>query len=235
MWERGGRDAADEHDKALPQWNNEIVLLPEALEEPLRRKVPTMYFVNSMSDLFHPSVAVEFIRQVFGVMERTPQHTYQILTKRPERMREVLEDLRANGDYVPSENIWLGTSVEDVRVVVRIDQLRRVPAGIRFLSLEPLLGPLNDLDLTGIDWVIVGGESGRHLHELEQRERRALVAKDPTGEWTVRGDRSVWVRDLRDQCQAVGVAFFFKQWGGPYPKAGGRELDGRTWDEMPCG
>ena len=180
-----------------------LTLQPQRLDMPLRWTRPRRVFVNSMSDLFHEQVPWEYIDQVFDVMERAPQHTFQVLTKRPERMRALAR-------LVPP-NVWLGTSIENDRWVKRADYLRETPPCVRFLSCEPLLGPLPSLDLTAIDWVIVGGESGP--------EHRPI---DPD-----------WVRDLRDRCTSAGVAFFFKQWGGRTPKSGGRELDGRTWDEMP--
>jgi protein gp37 len=156
-----------------------------------------------MSDLFHELVLWEYIDQVFDVMERAERHTFQVLTKRPERMRALARPVPAN--------VWLGTSIENDRWVSRADHLRETRPAIRFLSCEPLLGPLPSLDLAGIDWVIVGGESG-------------------IGHRPIHPD---WVRDLRDRSVAAGVPFFFKQWGGRTPKAGGRELDGRTWDEYP--
>lgn len=161
-------------------------------------------FVNSMSDLFHEDVPDSFIRQVFDVMANTPQHTYQVLTKRSKRLARLGPLL----DW-PS-NVWMGVSVENQRYAFRVDHLRQVPAAVRFLSIEPLLGPV-DLDLTGMDWVIVGGESGHHARRVEP----------------------IWVEAVRDQCVDAGVAFFFKQWGGRTPKANGRTLDGRTWDDMP--
>jgi protein gp37 len=168
-----------------------------------------------MSDLFHDLVPVEFITEVFRSMAAAPQHTFQVLTKRPERMRDVLPAVysQLNIDTrEPVPNVWLGTSVENARFVWRVDCLREASAVIRFISAEPLLGPLaEDLDLTEIDWLIVGGESG----------------------WRHRPMHPKWVRDLRDRCQSADVAYFFKQWGGRTPKAGGRELDGRTWDQMP--
>lgn len=182
-----------------------ITLHEEALNLPFTWKKPRTVFVNSMSDLFHARVPLDYVRQVFDVMERTPQHTYQILTKRARRLRRVADDLQ----WPP--NVWIGVSVEDREVLDRIDELRQVPAAVRFLSCEPLLAPLNGLDLRGIDWVIAGGESGKGARQM-----------DPE-----------WVRDLRDQCISAGVAFFFKQWGGIRPKSGGRLLDGRTWDQMP--
>ncbi|HEY3482237.1 MAG TPA: phage Gp37/Gp68 family protein [Streptomyces sp.] len=175
-----------------------------ALDEPLRWRRPRLVFVNSMSDLFHARVPLDFLRQVFAVIEATPQHTYQVLTKRPGRARRL-------APLLPwPENLWFGVSVEDDRVAHRVDDLRAIPAAVRFLSCEPLLGPL-DVDLTGIGWVIAGGESGRHARPV-----------DPA-----------WVTRLRDRSVAAGIPFFFKQWGGRTPKAGGRVLGGRTWDEMP--
>lgn len=179
---------------------------PEALDVPLGWKSPRLVFVNSMSDLFHAKVPIAFVQQVFQVMEATPQHTYQILTKRARRMRRIA----ANISW-PS-NVWVGVSIEDVDVLDRVDDLRAVPAAVRFLSCEPLLGPLPGLSLQGIDWVIAGGESGAHARPLDRQ----------------------WLVDLRDHCQAEDVPFFFKQWGGRTPKAGGRDLDGVTWDQMPA-
>lgn len=198
-----------------------VTLHPEALEQPLRWREPRRIFVNSMSDLFHGSVPRSFIDQVFDVMERAPWHVFQILTKRPGRMAAYVTGFaevdgrsvrvpKYPGRTVPA-NVWLGTSVEDDRVLDRIDHLRRIPGPVRFLSCEPLIGPLSRLDLTNIDWVIVGGESGPN-HRPIRRE---------------------WVRQIRRQCREQRVAFFFKQWGGPTPKSGGRQLDGRLYDEMP--
>ncbi len=179
----------------------------DALEVPKRWRTPRTVFVNSMSDLFHPRVTEEFITRVFDVMQATPQHTYQVLTKRSRRLAELAPRLPW------PTNIWIGTSIETERYSYRADHLRRVAeAAVRFLSLEPLLGPLPNLNLTGVSWVIVGGESGNAHRSLDIE----------------------WVRDLRDRCVAAGVCFFFKQYGGRTPKAGGRDLDGRTWDEMPA-
>lgn len=191
----------------------DVTLHPERLEGPVRRKSPTVYFVNSMSDLFHESVPDAFIERVLAVIEATPRHTYQILTKRAERLAGFF---RAR--HVPS-NVWLGVSVENRAYgLPRIDLLRRVNAPVRFLSAEPLLDDLGDLDLNGIDWVIVGGESGPKARPMQ----------------------SEWVENIRRQCHAQGVAFFFKQWGGwgadgrrRSKKANGRLLNGRTWDEVP--
>jgi protein gp37 len=183
----------------------EPTLHEHMLEIPLRWKKPQRIFVNSMSDLFHESVPLEFIRKVFDVMRRADQHQYQVLTKRSERLAEIGSSL----DW--PAHIWMGVSVESARFVHRIDHLRGAPARIRFLSLEPLLGPLNRLDLREIDWVIVRGESGPGARPMDEQ----------------------WVIDIREQCRDAGVAFFFKQWGGVFKKRKGRELEGRTWDEMP--
>ena len=177
----------------------------DTLATPYRWKAPRLIFVNSMSDLFHPDVPLDFIKRVFTVMAETPQHTYQVLTKRSKRLAAVACDL------VWPANVWIGVSVETERYAFRLDHLRSVEAAVRFVSAEPLLGPLPDLDLTSIDWLIAGGESGPNARPMEEE----------------------WVRDIRDQCGEAGVAFFFKQWGGRTPKAGGRELDGALHDEMP--
>lgn len=183
----------------------EVTLHPDALTQPLRWKSPRRVFVNSMSDLFHARVPREYVVRIWEVMAQCPQHTFQVLTKRPERMA------RFTVEYPAPPNVWLGTSVEDLRVVQRIDHLRGCPAPIRFLSCEPLIGPLPDLNLVGVHWVIVGGESGRHHRPI-----------DPE-----------WVRDIQGQCIRAEVPFFFKQWGGLTPKSKGRLLDGRTWDQFP--
>jgi protein gp37 len=223
-----------------------VTLHEDKLDEPRRRRTPTMYFVNSMSDLFHEEVPDEFIARVFDAMRLAPQHTFQVLTKRPERMAELVpllydyltyDILEHDEEFLP--NVWLGVSIENRRYVHRADLLRQTPAAVRFISAEPLLGPLvydddghplggragvmwrerwrdcsylPQLDLDGIDWLIVGGESGP--------KHRAM--------------REEWVVDLLELARERGTAFFFKQWGGRTPKAGGRKLDGRTWDEMPA-
>lgn len=176
-----------------------------ALALPFRWRDPRLVFVNSMSDLFHAKIPLEFIRRVFDVMAATPQHTYQLLTKRARRLRRLAPHL----DWPP--NVWMGVSVESEKVLNRVDNLREVPAAVRFLSCEPLLGPLPGLNLDGIHWAITGGESGPKARPVEP----------------------AWVRQIRDACQRDGVAFFHKQWGGRTPKAGGRELDGRVWNEFP--
>lgn len=182
----------------------DFTLHADRLEEPLRWRTPSRVFVNSMSDLFHEQMPLDFLKLVFDVMEEADQHVFQILTKRHERMLKLASELPW------PDNVWLGVSVENQKYVHRVDYLRDVPATVRFLSCEPLLGPL-DLNLDGIHWVITGGESGH--------KRRPI---DPE-----------WVRSIRDQCLSNGVPFFHKQWGGRTPKAGGRELDGRTWEQFP--
>ena len=183
----------------------EVVVHDSVLQEPLKWKNPTLVFVNSMSDLFHKAVPTEFVQSVFGVMNQASQHTFQVLTKRPGRVKQI--DARL--DWAP--NIWLGTSIESERWLDRLDRLKATGASTKFLSLEPLLGPLPDLDLSGIDWVIVGGESGPGARPMDAH----------------------WVREIRDNCVDNEVPFFFKQWGGVFKKRTGRTLDGRTWDEMP--
>jgi len=182
-----------------------LTLHEDSLELPLRWKKPQMIFVNSMSDLFHKDVPVAFIQRVFDVMRRADWHQFQVLTKRSERLRKLAPVLEWPA------NVWMGISVENADYVGRIDDLRRTRARIKFLSLEPLLGPLPGLKLEGIDWVIVGGESGPGARPM---------ARD-------------WVVDIRRQCQRARVPFFFKQWGGVQKKRAGRELDGRTWDQLP--
>jgi protein gp37 len=178
----------------------------DSLDIPRRWREPRVVFVNSMSDLFHARVPTSFIEQVFGVMHETQRHTYQVLTKRPQRAARLAAQL----PWPP--NVWLGTSVESIDYAVRIDRLREVPAAVRFVSAEPLLSALPRLDLTGIDWLIAGGESGPRYRPCQEE----------------------WLLDLRDQCASAGTAFFFKQWGGVRPKSGGRTLAGRTWDQMPA-
>ncbi len=182
-----------------------VTVHPDALLAPYGWRQPRTVFVNSMSDLFHARVPLDFVRQVLQVIADTPQHTYQVLTKRTVRLRKVADQL----DW--PDNLWLGVSVENEEALARIDDLRAVPAAVRFLSCEPLLGPLPGLDLDGIGWVIAGGESGKNHRPVQ----------------------SEWVTAIRDTCQAGSVPFFFKQWGGRTPKAGGRTLEGLIYDEMP--
>jgi protein gp37 len=197
--------------KAMRQANYkngfDVTLQPQMLELPLQWKAPKRIFVNSMSDLFHPDVPLAYIKKVFAVMHRAPRHQYQILTKRSERLLELSDKL----DWAPQ--IWMGVSVENQKYVSRIDDLRKTAAHVKFLSLEPLLGPLKKLKLRGIDWAIVGGESGPGAR--------------PVG--------PEWITDIRDQCLDAGVPFFFKQWGGVHKKKHGRELEGRQWNQMPLG
>lgn len=183
----------------------DLRLVPTALEIPLKWKKSRRIFVNSMSDLFHEKVPDSYIEEVFNVIVSCPQHQFQILTKRPRRMVALSESLAW------PINAWLGVSVENSKFTNRIDHLRAVSCAIRFLSIEPLLGPINDLDLRDIDWVIVGGESGAKSREVKPE----------------------WIRDIRDQCVSAGVPFFFKQWGGKNKKTNGRMLDGREWNEKP--
>ncbi len=182
-----------------------LTLQPDVLRVPLGWKRPRMIFVNSMSDLFHKKVPASFIAQCFAVMEEASQHTFQVLTKRPERAAEMAAKLPW------PRNVWMGTTVESADYVFRVQSLNRIPAAIRFLSLEPLLGPIPRLPLRGIDWVIVGGESGPGARPM----------------------RPKWVFQMRDRCARHRVPFFFKQWGGVNKCRAGRELAGRTWDDMP--
>jgi protein gp37 len=191
-----------------PRYRNgfKLTLHPDQLTLPLRWRDPRRIFVNSMSDLLHEAVPEEFIRRAFEVMGQAHWHVFQVLTKRAKRLAELAPRLQ----WPP--NVWQGVSVENARYTSRVADLTKVPAAVRFLSVEPLLGPIVDLPLKGIAWVIVGGESGPGHRPLHPE----------------------WVRSIRDQCAEAGVAFFFKQWGGPRPTSGGRELDGREWNEMPA-
>lgn len=192
-----------------PNYRNafSLTLQPHALELPLSWRRSRTVFVNSMSDLFHQDVPADYIKAVFATMARATWHKFQVLTKRAERLVDL-------SPHLPwPRNVWMGVSVESARYAERVDLLRRVPAHVRFLSLEPLLGPLDGLDLRGIHWVIVGGESGPGAREMP----------------------ASWVRSLRDQCCDNGVPFFFKQWGGVRKSKTGRVLDGRTWDQLPSG
>lgn len=184
----------------------QFTLHKKSLGLPLKWKTPRKIFVNSMSDLFHERMPQDFLKSCFDTMERADWHVYQILTKRPERMLAFTKDYGT----IP-EHVWLGTSVELAMYKPRIDVLRKTPTKVRFVSFEPLLGPIGALDLDGISWAIVGGESGPN-HRLILKE---------------------WVREIRDQCRDQRVSFFFKQWGGITPKSGGRRLDGREWNQYP--
>lgn len=183
----------------------EVTLHDDLVDLPRKMRQPRLIFVNSMSDLFHEDVPEDFIARVFDTMAACPQHTFQVLTKRSRRLKEM------SGNLPWPDNVWMGVSVEDERVVKRIDDLRQVPAAVRFLSCEPLLGPLDDMNLDGIGWVIVGGESGPGARSMER----------------------VWVKSILKQCRRAKVPFFFKQWGGVRKDRTGRELNGRTYDELP--
>ncbi len=185
--------------------NFEVTLHEDLLEAPMKWKAPRLVFVNSMSDLFHKDVPLDFIRKAFETMALCPQHTFQVLTKRSDRLREIAEKL------CWPKNVWMGVSVEDDKVVHRIADLQLVPAAVRFLSIEPLLGPIPDLELQGIQWVIVGGESGPRARPMQTE----------------------WVESIHLQCRVANVPFFFKQWGGARKDLTGRELNSRTYDEMP--
>jgi protein gp37 len=200
----------------------DVTLHRDRLSLPLRWRAPRMIFVNSMSDLFHERVPFDFINDVFGVMAQAGHHIFQVLTKRPDRL---LSWYRTRGRALPA-HVWLGVSVESGSYTWRIDRLRQVDVRVRFISAEPLLGPLPALDLTGVAWLITGGESGGATP-------RALVERDRDGRWAPKPTAVEWVRDLRDQCRAAGVAFFHKQWGGPRPTSAGRSLDGREWSQYP--
>src|SRR5262245_46234844 len=196
------------HAMGQPRYRNgfDVTLQPDVVAQPLAWRKPRNIFVNSMSDLFHETVPAFFIEQVFSIVRQAHWHVFQVLTKRADRLQSMAEHL----DW--PANLWIGVSGESKQYVPRIDCLRRVPAAVRFLSLEPLLGPLPGLDLTGIHWVIVGGESGPHARPIH----------------------ADWVRDLRDQCLKAKVPFFFKQWGGVWKSRTGRELDGKKWDQLPA-
>lgn len=187
------------------KWTGKVYLDRGSLDAPKKLKSGKLIFVNSMSDLFHDAVPIDFIKDVFEVMASTPQHTYQVLTKRAERLESLSSELNW------PENVWMGVSVENSDYVSRIDCLRNTGAAVKFLSLEPLLGPLDALNLESVDWVIVGGESGPGARPIEYE----------------------WVKSILAQCKDAGVAFHFKQWGGVNKKKTGRLLDGRSWDEYP--
>lgn len=184
---------------------DKVVCHPETLQLPYNRKKPTLVFVNSMSDLFHKDVPFDFIKKVFKVMNENPQHTFQVLTKRADQLFALKDE------FTWSDNIWIGVTVENSDVVDRIDYLKEVPAKTKWLSVGPLIGPLPNLNLDGIDWVVVGGESGNKARPVEKE----------------------WVEDILAQCREYDIPFFFKQWGGRNKKATGRLLNGVTYDEMP--
>ncbi|MFH2026699.1 MAG: phage Gp37/Gp68 family protein [bacterium] len=183
----------------------DVTLHPDVLEEPLKWKKPRMIFVNSMSDLFHKEIPFEYIAQIFSVMNRAEHHLFQILTKRPKRLVQLSHKLNW------TDNIWMGVTVENDKFVSRIDDLRKTDAKIKWLSLEPLLGPIENLQLKNIDWVVVGGESGPGARPIKEE----------------------WILDIKNQCNTQKAAFFFKQWGGIHKKKAGRILRGQTYSEMP--
>jgi protein gp37 len=187
----------------------DLTLRPERLDQPIEWRKPRRIFVNSMSDLFHKEVPTEFIDKVFDTMEKASWHTYQVLTKRSSLMARFLKRRYGEGKALP--HIWLGVSVENQKNAVRLNHLKAARASVKFVSFEPLIGPVGPLSLAGIDWVIVGGESGPHARPIEER----------------------WALDILKQCSADKVTFFFKQWGGLRPKSGGRLLKGREWNEYP--
>jgi protein gp37 len=189
-------------------WTGKVICDEKSLDAPKAWSRPRRIFVNSMSDLFHPDVPISFIERVWAIMADTPRHTYQILTKRPERVSNVLSQF--SFDVLP--NVWLGTSVEDARVLDRLDEIRQVPAEVRFVSFEPLIGSVRKGNLTNIHWAIVGGESGPRARPME----------------------SVWVDEIAEMCAKSGTVFFFKQWGGKNKKATGRLYRGQTWDDLPA-
>jgi protein gp37 len=199
------RGTASRTRGGLPVFTGKITLDHESLDLPRSWRLPRLIFVNSMSDVFHEQVPLDYIQQIFRVMQACPQHTFQLLTKRPERARELA------GELPWPDNVWMGTSVEDARVLDRVDALRAIPARIRFLSCEPLIGPMPGLSLKGINWVIVGGESGPGARPMEER----------------------WVLTIKRLCERRGVPFFFKQWGGVNKKTTGRLLQGRLWNDSP--
>jgi protein gp37 len=191
------------------EWGFDLTVRPERLMHPLAWAKPRMIFVNSMSDLFHKAIPKDYISDVFDTMERADWHIYQVLTKRSALLMKFLNERYRQRP--PPGHIWLGVSVEDQQATSRIVHLRKARAAVRFLSVEPLIGSIGKLDLDGIDWVIVGGESGPRARRMDPR----------------------WVIDIRNQCVAAGVAFFFKQWGGRSPKSGGRLLEGKEWNQFP--
>jgi protein gp37 len=209
----------------------DVTLRPKKLAEPARVERPSLVFTNSMTDMFHSEIPDAYRDRILEAMRETPRHRYQVLTKRVEAAERYFSTRRAPAC------MWLGATVEHAATAGRVDVLRRIDAPVRFLSIEPMLGPLPDLDLAGIHWVIVGGESGHQLCQERVRSERALVRRGDrkAGErcWEAREDRVQWVRDVRDACSRQGVAFWFKQWGGSRGLMAGRLLDGRTHDGMP--
>jgi len=210
--------------KAFPN-GFKLTYRPHRLPEPTRKRAPTLIFINSTSDLFWEQISDEYRDKILEVVQATPQHEYQVLTKRPEAMLRYFRTRQ-----VP-RNLWCGVTVESPREIYRVNYLHELQADLKWLSLEPLLAPVS-LALSEIDWIVVGGESGTHLWDPAVAQKRALVTYE-NKRWAPRPSRLTWVRDIRDQCQSSGVPFFFKQWGGPTPKAAGYVLDGVTWEQFP--
>lgn len=206
----------------------DLTIREHKLREPFKLKTPSLIFVNSMSDLFWEQIPESYRDKIVDVIEATPQHEYQVLTKRPEAM------LTYSRRRALPLNFWAGVTIESRKHTDRLDILRDVRASLRFVSFEPILDNVGTLDLSGIHWAITGGESGAHLTDTKICERRGLVTQDAkTKRWTARADRMDWVRTIRDQCTEQGVKFFHKQWGGYNSHSAGRELDGREWNEFP--
>jgi len=208
----------------------DLTIREHKLKEPFKLKQPTLIFANSMSDLFWDKLPNDYRHKIIDVIEQTPQHEYQVLTKRPEIMLEFSKQRKL------PKNFWAGTTIEDNRVKFRLDILKQVETEIKFISAEPLIAPLtfDKGELDGLQWIITGGESGNHIWKKEIAEERALVFYDyQKKKWIVREDRAEWIRHIRDRAKESGLAFFHKQWGGNYPEAAGRELDGKFWTEIP--
>jgi protein gp37 len=221
-----------EKKRGSPAFPNgfDLTLRPKKLTEPLKLKDPALIFVNSTSDLFWDEVPESYRHQILDIIEQTPQHEYQVLTKRPEKMFAFSKERRL------PPNFWAGVSIEHRDTLSRLEILKKIQTEIHFISFEPLIGPVNltNADLAGIDWAITGGESGIHLWDEAVAEKRALVRYNKAaGAWEPREDRVPWVRAIKDACIESKVHFFHKQWGGHYPEAGGRLLDGQFWTAIP--
>lgn len=213
--------------KAFPN-GFDLTYRPHKLREPFGWKEPTLCFVNSMSDFFWEKVSDEYRDKMLDVIKSNPQHEFQVLTKRPEVMKAYFSSRK-----VPS-NFWCGVTVENQEAMYRIDILKEIDSEIRFVSAEPLIGPLTELNLEGIQWIITGGESGNHLWQEKHAKKRGLVVYDRSiKKWLVKSESAEWIRNIRDEAFRSGTSFFHKQWGGNYPEAAGRTLDGQTYNEFP--